>query len=165
MAELNKLKIEGEHGEPGESGGNVYVICEKIFDAHRWQIKSDGGRGSDGQNGGNGADEEGEDGNRQRWATIEEFRRYFPSMSKSKSIFPFRNSPKPAMKVVLKTLNVDPDRRRYGKEIKPNHKLGDFFIEGPCRLNDAMATVSFYDARKERHSFILVKCESTYPCF
>ena len=63
------------------------------------------------------------------------------------------------MQTVLKTLNklVEPDRRRYGQGIGPRHKWGDFFIEGPWRIGDAITTVSFHDAKNERHTLVLSK--------
>lgn len=81
---FNKLSTKcnhiGENGEPGESGGKIYVICRKVLNAGRWSIVSDGGDGSNGQDGDDGDDatelrEPREFGNK------EEFHKIFHSMS------------------------------------------------------------------------------------
>lgn len=51
---------DGDDGAVGESGGNVLIIADEIFESTKWQITSNGGTGSIGQNGGNAKD--GEDG-------------------------------------------------------------------------------------------------------
>ncbi|RVE46545.1 hypothetical protein evm_008836 [Chilo suppressalis] len=51
---------QGKDGYPGESGGNVLVLTEKIVNPKNFTIISNGGKGSKGQDGGNGKD--GEDG-------------------------------------------------------------------------------------------------------
>lgn len=51
---------QGADGYPGESGGNVLILTEKIEGQENFTIISHGGKGSKGQNGGNGRD--GKDG-------------------------------------------------------------------------------------------------------
>lgn len=46
--------LQGKRGLPGESGGNVRVIYNEIFNAENWTIVSNGGRGNGGQDGQDG---------------------------------------------------------------------------------------------------------------
>jgi hypothetical protein len=40
------LKNLGEPVQPGESGGNVHVVCNVIINGQKWTIVSDGADGS-----------------------------------------------------------------------------------------------------------------------
>jgi len=48
--------MTGDHGLPGESGGNFYAVYGSGSNLENWQVKSLGGAGCDGQDGGNGKD-------------------------------------------------------------------------------------------------------------
>ena len=160
---FNKLSTKrnhiGENGEPGESGGNIYVICRKVLNAERWSIVSDGGDGSNGQN---GDDEENATELREprEFGNKEEFHKIFPSMS-SKSSVPFKATRKSesAMKVVLETLKTRIERRhrKHGADVGPDYEYGDFFVESKANKTHSGTTVSFYGARRERHTLILCK--------
>lgn len=67
---------QGKDGYPGESGGNVLIVVEKIQNPENFTIISNGGRGSKGQNGGDGKD--GDDG---KSITDTEFRQKFPPLA------------------------------------------------------------------------------------
>jgi hypothetical protein len=67
----------GKDGYPGESGGNVLILAEKIENPERFSIISNGGKGSKGQDGGDGRD--GDDGND---ITKAEFDEKFPPAAK-----------------------------------------------------------------------------------
>ncbi len=154
------LNILGDNGEAGESGGNVYVICRKIVNGQQWAIVSNGGRGSNGQDGVDEQDEKDLGMEPREWKTKEEFHQDFPSMS-SKSSVPFTAARKSesSMKTVLKTLEKKMDRhhRQYGADIGADYEYGDFFVQ--CKANKIYGgtTVSFYGAKKERHTLILWK--------
>ena len=69
----------GMHGWPGESGGNIRIICNEVTNASNWTLVSRGGAGGPGQNGGNGMDGgTGADGEK---LTQTQFQEKFPSMS------------------------------------------------------------------------------------
>ena len=69
----------GDHGSPGESGGNIHIICNEAVNALNWTLISQGGTGGPGQNGGNGMDGgTGADGEK---LTQTQFQEKFPSMS------------------------------------------------------------------------------------
>ena len=52
---------------------------------------------------------------------------------------------------------IEPKKRRHGKNmVGPKHELCDFFIEGP-KGKSANTIASLYDARKERHTLIMLK--------
>lgn len=75
--------MTGEHGLPGESGGNIIIKCNEMFNAENWTIKSNGGRGNDGQDGGDGkTGENGQDATR-RNPRKDEFKKIFNSMLSS----------------------------------------------------------------------------------
>ncbi|UXX39938.1 hypothetical protein [Wolbachia endosymbiont of Oryzaephilus surinamensis] len=67
---------QGADGYPGESGGNVLILTEKIEGQENFTIISHGGKGSKGQNGGNGRD--GKDG---VGITKAEFDKKFPPVA------------------------------------------------------------------------------------
>ncbi|XP_076226110.1 uncharacterized protein LOC116426667 isoform X1 [Nomia melanderi] len=67
---------QGKDGYPGESGGNVLILVEKIENPENFTIISNGGKGSKGQDGGNGKD--GKDGES---ITKEEFKEKFPPIA------------------------------------------------------------------------------------
>ncbi|XP_065556502.1 uncharacterized protein LOC136024893 isoform X1 [Artemia franciscana] len=68
---------QGADGYPGESGGNVLILVEKIEGQENFTIISNGGKGSAGQDGGNG--EKGKDG---VGITYSSFSLLFPSVVK-----------------------------------------------------------------------------------
>ncbi|WP_353273498.1 DEAD/DEAH box helicase [Wolbachia endosymbiont (group A) of Agelastica alni] len=67
---------QGADGYPGESGGNVLILTEKIEGQENFTIISHGGKGSKGQDGGNG--EKGKDG---VGITKAEFEKKFPPVA------------------------------------------------------------------------------------
>nr|XP_034172188.1 uncharacterized protein LOC117600634 isoform X2 [Osmia lignaria] len=67
---------QGKDGYPGESGGNVLIIAEKIENPEDFTIISNGGRGGKGQDGGNGRD-----GNNGMGITKAEFDKKFPPVA------------------------------------------------------------------------------------
>jgi|GEM_PF-4548886 len=67
---------QGKDGYPGESGGNVLILVEKIENSENFTIISNGGKGSNGQDGGNG--EKGKDG---VGITKAEFEKKFPPVA------------------------------------------------------------------------------------
>ena len=70
----------GQHGLPGESGGNVEIVFNKEFGVKKLTIASNGGHGSPGQDGGKGQD--GRDGSDAPGRiTKTEFMEKYPSMA------------------------------------------------------------------------------------
>jgi hypothetical protein len=115
--------LTGKRVEPGESGGNVRVVCNQIINGQKWTIISDGGDGSDCY----------------KW-TEEEFEKSFPSMS--------TGDKKENMKTVLKTLQeILPNKNRTeGQDISPEH-TGNFVVRGSLE-DDSEITVIFYKEKK-----------------
>ncbi|KAI9563735.1 hypothetical protein GHT06_011199 [Daphnia sinensis] len=143
----------GEPGRPGESGGNVHIICNEMINAERWKIISDGGNGGDGQNGTNGESEPDRKAN--KWSK-EYFKTVFPSMS----IFDSGEQtedvvPEDAVKTVLTKLEdlLPVSRRKSGKDIQPGYQ-GNFFIDGTSK-DGTRISVSYYQSKTKRHTLIL----------
>ena len=122
----------GKFCQPGESGGNVHVVCNQIINGEKWTIVSDGGNGSDCY----------------KW-TKEEFEKSFPFMS--------AGDREENMKTVLTTLeNMLPrEHRTRGKDILPGHN-GSFLIEGTAN-NGSEITATFYEENNTKGSLILIK--------
>ncbi|XP_057378909.1 uncharacterized protein LOC130700934 [Daphnia carinata] len=148
----------GEPGGPGMSGGNVHIICNEMFNAKRWKVISDGGKGEDGQNGSSGESQREQDTH--KWSK-EYFNQLFPSMStfgtgeQRKHI-----ASNDAVKTVLTTLNnlLPVDNRKYGKDVQPDH-AGNFFIDGTAK-DGSNITVSYYQSKTKRHTLILCQGSS-----
>jgi hypothetical protein len=121
--------------EPGESGGNIRVVCNQIINGHDWRIASDGGDGSAGC----------------KW-TQKEYETFFPSMLTGDTGERRKN-----MKTVLETLDklLPANNRRKGKNINPNHE-GNFFIEGSAN-DGSEITAIFYGEQKKEETLILAK--------
>lgn len=121
--------------EPGESGGNIRVVCNQIINGHDWRIASDGGDGSAGC----------------KW-TQKEYETFFPSMLTGDPGERRKN-----MKTVLETLDklLPANNRRKGKNINPNHE-GNFFIEGSAN-DGSEITAIFYGEQKKEETLILAK--------
>ena len=119
--------MTGKRGEPGESGGNVHVVCNQMINGEKWTIVSHGGDGSDSY----------------KW-TKEEFEKSFPSMSTDEA----------NIKTVLKTLQeiLPEEHRTRGKDILPGHN-GNFLIEGIAD-DGSQITVIFYGGKQ---TLILIK--------
>jgi hypothetical protein len=149
--EINPCRyfLKGNHGLSGESGGNVYVICNEMFNGDRWTISSQGGFGSNGQNGGQGKNgKDGENG-ASKWFKSD-FNSEFPTMSKWSG-----SSSSLAVNTTLRTLEriLPTDNRTYGKYKTSGGDRESFFIEG-TRKNGGTITVSF-ECGARRHSLVL----------
>jgi hypothetical protein len=122
----------GKYRQPGESGGNVRVVCNKIINGQEWTIVSVGGDGSAGY----------------KW-TKKEFEKAFPSMS--------TGDREENMKTVLTTLEriLPQEKRREGKHIGPDHKR-NFFIEGNADDGTHIAAI-FYGEKNKEETLILIK--------
>nr|CAH0102701.1 unnamed protein product [Daphnia galeata] len=122
----------GKFCQPGESGGNVHVVCNQIINGQKWTIVSDGGNGSDCY----------------KW-TKEEFEKSFPSMS--------TDDREENTKTVLTTLAkiLPRENRTRGENIMPGHK-GNFFIDGTAD-DGSEITATFYEENNIKGSLILVK--------
>jgi hypothetical protein len=122
---------QGKDGCPGESGGNVLILVERIENPEQFTIISNGGKGSKGQDGGTGRD--GKDG---KGITKEDFKVRFPSVVKFASHILIRE------KLVLETLKKIKDDSMFIREWPPNiedcfrnsedcfHNSEGCFIEG-----------------------------------
>ena len=123
--------MTGKRVEPGESGGNVHVVCNQIINGQKWTIVADGGDGSDSY----------------KW-TKEEFQKSFPSMS--------TGDEKENMKTVLKTLQeiLPNENRTEGQDISPEH-TGNFMVTGRSEDGSDM-TVIFYEDYRQKQTLILI---------
>ncbi|KAI9563421.1 hypothetical protein GHT06_010884 [Daphnia sinensis] len=115
-----------EPRQPGESGGNVHLVCNEVINANQWTIISDGGDGSAAH----------------KW-TRDEFRKAFPSMSllgdtgdQNKEI------------IATKLQNLLPGERISGRLEQPNFTIEEFMEDVQQLL------VSFYKTEKKRHTLI-----------
>ncbi|XP_057365150.1 uncharacterized protein LOC130685885 [Daphnia carinata] len=113
-----------EPRQPGESGGNVHIICNEMVNAKQWTIISDGGDGSSAH----------------KW-TKEEFNQAFPSMS----LF---EGGEGNMKTVAEALeHLSPEDNVLGNLKEKG------YIRGPMSdINEVM--VSFYKSETKRDSLI-----------
>ncbi len=138
-------------GEPGESGGNIHVICEEIINAEKWTIISDGGDGRDGQNG--AVRKIGPDGQYRKWSK-EEFQKTFPTMSTFDD-----SANEEAMEEVLTTLlEILPvNSRDNGKDVGlvPGYRK-DFYIRGTTKEGCKMQIIH-RKGKKTRHTLIYSK--------
>ncbi len=155
----------GNHGLPGESGGNVTIICNEMFNAERWTILSDGGRGSDGQNGGDGQSGtlKGKDAP-QKWKK-DFFNQKFPSMSKINE-----QERKTATLQVLKSVDelVPKENRTYGKDFYRTYdnwfpKTSNFFVEGTTNEGFQITVSKYTDMLAGRcHTLFFCKGDIFY---
>jgi hypothetical protein len=140
----------GEPGQPGESGGNVHVICQEIINAEKWTIILDGGDGSDGHNGAfRKIGPDGKETFHRKWSK-EEFQKSFPTMSTFDD-----SANEKAMEKVLTTLKeILPvkTRIRHGKHVIPGYRK-NFYIEGINKEKNEM-TITYYKGKRTRHTFI-----------
>ncbi|XP_032794017.2 uncharacterized protein LOC116930725 [Daphnia magna] len=115
----------GEPRQPGESGGNVHIICNEMINAKQWTIVSDGGDGSAAH----------------KWSK-EEFNEAFPSMS----IFETGVSNKETIATTLQNILPDSALKKFKEE-------DNFCIRGPMAdFNDIM--ISLFSSPNDRHSLI-----------
>ncbi|MCA7010345.1 DEAD/DEAH box helicase [Wolbachia endosymbiont of Tribolium confusum] len=113
---------QGADGYPGESGGNVLILVEKIENPENFTIISNGGKGSKGQDGGNGRD--GKDG---VGITKADFDNEFPSVVKLAA------PPGVRKELVSKTIkNIKKNSLMIKNELYKNSEdssAGNIFIE------------------------------------
>ncbi|WP_341819867.1 DEAD/DEAH box helicase [Wolbachia endosymbiont (group A) of Brachyopa scutellaris] len=113
---------QGADGYPGESGGNVLILVEKIENPENFTIISNGGKGSKGQDGGNGRD--GKDG---VGITKTDFDNEFPSVVKLAA------PPGVRKELVSKTIkNIKKNSLMIKNELYKNSEdssAGNIFIE------------------------------------
>jgi hypothetical protein len=151
LSPCNTYTDLGKPGQPGESGGNIHVICKEMMDAEKWTIISDGGDGSDGQNGVDGGTVP-----HRKWLK-EDFMNAFPTMSTFDE-----SSNEKAMEKVLKTLEeiLPTNIRNFGQDILPGHR-DHFFLQDTTK-DGSNLTVAYYHKAKlgittQRHTYILSK--------
>ncbi len=144
-----RLTDLGKPGQPGESGGNIHVICKEMMDAEKWTIISDGGDGRDGQNG--VIRKMGPDGKEpfhRKWSK-EEFQKTFPTMS----TFDDSTNEKATDKVLKTLKEILPVNTRYiGKDVLPGHR-NNFYIRGTTEEGSHL-TITYYKGKKTRHTLI-----------
>ncbi|WP_264336629.1 DEAD/DEAH box helicase [Wolbachia endosymbiont (group B) of Chorthippus brunneus] len=113
---------QGADGYPGESGGNVLILVEKIENPENFTIISNGGKSSKGQDGGNGRD--GKDG---VGITKTDFDNEFPSVVKLAA------PPGVRKELVSKTIkNIKKNSLMIKNELYKNSEdssAGNIFIE------------------------------------
>lgn len=133
--------LDGADGFPGESGGNVVILSNKVEGSQQFTIKSNGGTGSKGQDGGDGKN--GKDG---KGITASEFKKMFP----------------PALNILwLRTNNttvenissIEADMRL----IKTDWKSGDKFYKNAIMKDGCEIKVSLSLGMGAQHEFILFK--------
>ncbi len=139
----------GKPGQPGESGGNIHVICQEMINAEKWTIISDGGDGRDGWNG--AFRKMGSDGNETfhcKWSK-EEFQKAFPTMSTFDD-----SAKKKAMEKVLTTLKeiLPVNTRIKGVDVIHGYQEG-FYISGTTK-EDSEIRVIYRKGKKTRHTLI-----------
>jgi hypothetical protein len=147
--DVRRLTDLGKPGQPGESGGNIHVICQEMISAEKWTIISDGGNGRDGQN---GAFRKIEPDEKHRKWSKEEFQEAFPTMS----TFDDSASEK-AMETVLATLlEILPVNTRIkGEDVVPGYRK-DFYIRGTTK-EGSQITITYYKGKRTRHTLIYSK--------
>ncbi|UXX40581.1 hypothetical protein [Wolbachia endosymbiont of Oryzaephilus surinamensis] len=131
---------QGADGYPGESGGNVLILVEKIENPKNFTIISNGGKGSKGQDGGDGRD--GEDG---KGVTKTEFDEKFPPAAKFTHVERATN--------ILKTVtNIKKDSRVIISEWYES-KRGTFPFKSDVTFNEEVIEEVIEDSKKtkERH--------------
>lgn len=132
MSHTNLVNNAGDPPEPGESGGNVHVVCNEIVNGQKWTIVSDGGDGSAAY----------------KW-TQEKFKESFPSTS---------TGGEEAKETVLKTLKeiLPEDKRTRGEGILPGHKENNFLIRGTTD-DSSDITALFYRGKTKRQTLFLIR--------
>jgi hypothetical protein len=139
----------GKRGEPGESGGNIHVICQEMMDAEKWTIISDGGYGRDGWNGAfrkMGSD--GKETFHRKWSK-EEFQEAFPTMSTFDDL-----ANEKAMEKVVATLQeiLPVNTRNNGRDVLPGYRK-NIYIRGTTR-DGSQITIIYYKGKKTRYTLI-----------
>ncbi|XP_059352805.1 LOW QUALITY PROTEIN: uncharacterized protein LOC130700691 [Daphnia carinata] len=153
--------VSGKNGEPrgpGTSGGNVHIICNEMFNANRWKVISDGGKGGDGQNGSSGERQREEETH--KWSK-EYFNQVFPSMSTfGKGEQTKDTVSNDAVKRVLTALSelLPIENRISGKDVQPDNP-GNFFVKGTAK-DGSKITVSYYQSKTKRHTLIFCQGSS-----
>lgn len=144
--------MKGKHGLPGESGGNIHILCNQLVNGECWTIRSEGGRGGNGQDGGNGVD--GKHGKDAKKMTRTHFDKQFPTLALWSG-----SEASIARATILKTMDqlVPKPDRSIEKTGKGRLKYA-FFIEGPSK-DGTRITLSFYcnTVTSRRHVLVLVK--------
>ncbi|KZS16582.1 Uncharacterized protein APZ42_017133 [Daphnia magna] len=117
-----------EPRQPGESGGNVHLVCNEMINENQWTIISDGGDGSAAH----------------KW-TRDEFKNAFPSMSL------FGGAGDRNYEIIATKLgNLLPGERITGLR----HNQQPNFIIDKSMEDVQHLMVSFYKTEKERHTLI-----------
>jgi hypothetical protein len=144
-----RLTDLGKPGQPGESGGNIHVICQEMINAEKWTIISDGGDGGDGQNG--ATRKIGPDTFHRKWSK-EEFQKDFPTMSTFDD-----SANEKAMQTVVATLQeILPVKfRDNGEDVLPGYRK-DFYIGGTTKEGNEMQII-YTKGKNTRHTLIYSK--------
>jgi len=101
--------IDGECGKCGESGGNIFIYADSIFQSQRLSILSNGGDGSDGQNGGDG-----KDGKNGTGIYYSDFVNMFPSSAKFSGYVRINNVRRIVRNICsLGTINISWDNKLF----------------------------------------------------
>jgi hypothetical protein len=145
-----RLTDLGKPEEPGESGGNIHVICKEMINAEKWTIISDGGDGRDGHNGAfRKIGPDGKETFHRKWSK-EEFQKSFPTMS----TFDDSTNEK-AMKAVLTTLQkiLLVNTRFEGEDVIPPGYRNGFYISRTTK-EDSKITITYAKGKRTRHTSI-----------
>ncbi|KAK4026439.1 hypothetical protein OUZ56_015437 [Daphnia magna] len=118
-----------EPRQPGESGGNVHLVCNEMINANQWTIISDGGDGSAAH----------------KW-TRDEFKNAFPSMS----LFGGTGD-RNMVTIATKLRNLLPGKRVSRLLRRPSFTIKE------CMEDVKQLMVSFYKTEKERHTLIFLQ--------
>jgi len=158
----------GKHGCPGESGGNVVIISNKIRNSDQMLIRSNGGDGQNGQDGGDGRN--GADGKDGKNMSDSDFERRFPKATNF-----FDNSPlaEPTLRknmenIVTRYSIKDEHEDRLHKCIKITHCTGSteegYEVEFCfyCKVNLATGILTFCGLPTTQ-SYCLVKGSDGTP--
>lgn len=140
---INLINNAGERRQPGESGGNLHIICNQIINGQKWTIVSDLGNGSDGY----------------KW-TREEFEKSFPFMS--------TGDREENMKTVLTTLKeiLPNENRSIGRDIIDNEdirKNGNFFIKGRADNGRKIMAQFYNENNNKKESLIFIQSKIKKP--
>jgi hypothetical protein len=143
---MRRLTDLGKPEEPGESGGNIHVICQEMINAEKWTIISDGGNGRDGHNGAFRKIKR--DGKYRKWSK-KGFQKAFPTMSTFDD-----SANEKAMYTVLTTLlEILPVNTRIkGEDVVPGYRK-DFYISGTTKEGNEMHII-YTKGKKTRHTLI-----------
>jgi hypothetical protein len=148
-----RLTDLGKPEEPGESGGNIHVICKEMINAEKWTIISDGGDGRDGHNGAfRKIGPDGKETFHRKWSK-EEFQKAFPTMSTFDD-----SANEKAMETVLATLQeiLPVNTCIKGEDVVPGYR-NDFYINGTTKEDNCEMQIIHRKGKKTRHTLIYSK--------